>query len=59
MKNVPNDFSDLKSRVDKVKINQLIPFPDDLSKLSDVIKNYVVKDDVSNVIIKKYGTYNP
>ena len=54
-----NDFSDLKSSVDKVEVNQLIYFLDDLSKLSDVRKNYVVKDDVSNVIIKKYGTYNP
>ena len=54
-----NDFSDLKSSVDKVEVNQLIYFLDDLSKLSDVRKNYVVKDDVSNVMIKKYGTYNP
>ena len=53
-----NDFSDLKSSVDKVEVNQLIYFLDDLSKLSDVRKNYVVKDDVSNVMIKKYGTYN-
>ena len=48
-----NDFSDLKSSVDKVEVNQLIYFLDDLSKLSDVRKNYVVKDDVSNVMIKK------
>ena len=54
-----NDFSDLKSSVDKVEVNQLIYFLDDLSKISDVRKNYVVKDDVSNVMIKKYGTYNP
>ena len=54
-----NDFSDLKSSVDKVEVNQLISFLDDLSKLSDARKNYVVKDDVSNVMIKKYGTYNP
>ena len=53
-----NDFSDLKSSVDKVEVNQLIYFLDDLSKLSDVRKNYVVKDDVRNVMIKKYGTYN-
>ena len=37
----------------------MIPFSDDLSKLSDVRKNYIVKDDVSNVMIKKYGTCNP
>ena len=48
-----NDFSDLKSSVDKVEVNQLISFLDDLSKLSDARKNYVVKDDVSNVMIKK------
>ena len=53
-----NDFSDLKSSVDIVEVNQLISFLDDLSKLSDARKNYVVKDDVSNVMIKKYGTYN-
>ena len=33
----------LKTEVDKVDIDKLVPVPVDLSKLSDVVKNNVVK----------------
>ena len=39
---VPN-LASLKTEVDKLDINKLIPIPVDLSKLSDVVKNDVVK----------------
>ena len=37
------DLGTLKSNVDKLDIDNLVPAPVDLSKLSDVPKNYVVK----------------
>ena len=42
----------MKSKVDKLNIDKLIPAPVDLSKLSDVVKNDVVKKDAFNVKIK-------
>ena len=47
LKNVPSGLSSLKSKVDK-----LVPVPVDFSKLSDVIKNNVVKKDFYNAKIK-------
>ena len=41
----------MKSKVDKLDIDKLVPVPVDLSKLSDVVK-YVVKKDVYNAKIK-------
>ena len=37
------NLADLKTEVDKVDIDKLVPIPVDLSKLSDVLKNDVVK----------------
>ena len=51
MKNVPTNLSNLKSKVDKL-VDKLVPVPVDLSKLSDAVKNYVVKKDVYNAKIK-------
>ena len=42
----------MKSKVDKLDIDQLIPVPVDLSKLSKVVKNDFVKKDVYNAKIK-------
>ena len=42
----------METKVDKLDVDKLVPFPVDLSKLSDVVKNDVVKKDVSNVQIK-------
>ena len=52
MKNVPTNSSNLKSKVDKLDVDKLVPVPVDLSKLSDVVKNDVVKKDVYNAMIK-------
>ena len=38
----PN-LASLKTEVDKLNIDKLVPFPVDLSKLSDAVKNDVVK----------------
>ena len=40
------NLAGLKTEVDKLDIDKLAPVPVDLSKLSDVVKNYVVKKDV-------------
>ena len=45
MKNVSTNLSSLKSKVDKLDVDKLIPAPVDLSKLSDVVKNNFVKKD--------------
>ena len=52
LKNVPTNLSNLKSKVDKIDVDKLVPVPVDSSKLSDVVKNDVVKKDVYNAKIK-------
>ena len=42
----------MKSEVDKLDVYKLVPAPVDLSKLSDVVKNDVVKKVVYNAKIK-------
>ena len=42
-----SNLASLKTEVDKVDIDKLIPVPADLSRLSDVVKNDVVK--VNNI----------
>ena len=42
----------MKSKVDKLDVDKLVTVPDDLSKLSDVVKNDVVKKDLYNDKIK-------
>ena len=37
------NLASLKTEVDKLDIDKLVPVPVDLSKLSDVVKNVVVK----------------
>ena len=48
MKNVPANLRNLKSKVDKLVVDKLVPVPVDLSKLSDLVKNDVVEKDVYN-----------
>ena len=43
LKKVQSDLSSLKSKVHKLDIGKLETTPDDLSKLSDAVKNEVVK----------------
>ena len=52
MKNVPTNLSNFKSKVDKLDVNKLVPVLVDLSKLSVVLKNDVVKENVYNAKIK-------
>ena len=42
----------LKGKIDKLDVDNLVPSPVDLSKLSNVAKNDVVKKDVYNAKIK-------
>ena len=47
------NLANLKTEVDKLDIDKLVPVPVDLSKLSDVVKNNVVKKDVYNKLVAK------
>ena len=38
------NLANLKTKVDKLDVNKLVPIPADLSKLSNVVKNEVVKE---------------
>ena len=42
----------MKSKVDKLAVDKIVPVPIDLSKLSDVVKNGVIKKDAYNAKIK-------
>ena len=37
------NLASLKTKIDKLDIDKLVTLPVDLSKLSDIVKNYVVK----------------
>ena len=52
LKNIPTNLSNLKSKVDKIHVDKLVPVHVDLSKLSDIVKNDVVKKDVYNAKTK-------
>ena len=54
LKNVSNNLSNLKSKVDKLDSDKLKPVPFDFSKLSNVVKNDVVKKDVYKLLKVKY-----
>ena len=47
------NLSSLKTEVDELDINKLVPVPTDLSKLSNVVKNDVVKKAVYNKLVAK------
>ena len=49
---MPANLSNLKSKAGKSDVVKLVPVSIDLSKLNDVVKNYVVKKDVYNAKIK-------
>ena len=48
----PN-LASLKTEVDKLGIDKLVPVPVDLSKLSDVVKNDVVEKTVYDKLVAK------
>ena len=47
------NLANLKTEVDKLDIDKLVPIPVDLSKLSDVVKNDVVKKAVYGKLVAK------
>ena len=47
------NLANLKTEFDKLDIDKLVPVPVDLCKLSDVVKNDVVKKDVYNKLVAK------
>ena len=47
------NLANLKTEVDKLYIDKLAPVPVDLSKLSDVVKNDVVKKTVYDKLVPK------
>ena len=46
------NLANLKTEVDKLDIDKLVPIPVDLSKLSDVVKNVVKKDEYDKLVTK-------
>ena len=48
-----SDLASLKAEVDKLDIDKSIPLPVDLSKLSDTVKNGVVKKTAYDQLISK------
>ena len=52
LKNVPSSLSNLKSKADKSDVDKLVPVPVDWIKLTDAVKNNVVKKGVYNAKIK-------
>ena len=47
------NLGSLKTEVDKLDIDKLAPVPVDLSKLSDVVKNDIVKKTVYDELVAK------
>ena len=50
------NLASLKTEVDKLDIDKLVPVPVDLSKLSDVVKNDVVKKDAYDKLVTKVNS---
>ena len=50
------NLASLKTEVDKLDIDKLVPVPVDLSKLSDVVKNDVVKKTVYGKLVVKVNS---
>ena len=47
------NLASLKTEVDKLDIDKLVPIPADLSKLSNLVKNDVVKKTVFDKLVPK------
>ena len=50
------NLANLKTEVDKLDIDKLVPVPVDLSKLSDVVKNNVIKKDVYDKLVAQVNS---
>ena len=51
-----SNSASLKTEVDKLGIDKLVPVPVDLSKLSDIVKNNIVKKTVYDKLVAKVNT---
>ena len=51
-------LTNLNTEVEKLDIDELMPVPVDLSKLSDVVKNDVVKKVVYNKLVARVDNIN-
>ena len=47
-----SNLASLKTEVDKLDINELTPVPNDLAKLSNVVKNDVKKTEYNKLVTK-------
>ena len=47
------NLANLKTKVDQLDIDKLVPVPVNLSKLSDIVKNDVVKKPVYDKLVAK------
>ena len=52
LRNVPINWFNLKSKEDKLEVDKSVPVSVNLNKLSDVVKNDLVKKGVYNAKIK-------
>ena len=52
LKNAPTNLRNLKSKAHTLDVDRILPAPVDLKKLSDVVKNDVVKKDVYTAKMK-------
>ena len=52
LRNVSTSLSNLKSKINKLDVDKLVPFPIDLSKLSDIVKTDVDKETEYNAKTK-------
>ena len=59
MTNAPINLHNLKSKLDKLGVDKLVPVPIGCSKLSDVVKNGVVKKVLYNAKIKNIENKTP
>ena len=50
------NLANLKTEIEKLNIDKLVPVVVDLSKLGDIIKNYVVKKDVYDKLVAKVNS---
>ena len=50
---MPTGLNSLESKVDESDVDKLVPVSVDLNKLSDVVKNDAITEDVHNAKIKK------
>ena len=53
------NLANLKTEVDKLDVDKLVPVPTDLSKLSNVVKNDVIKKTVYNTKITEIENKTP